>query len=378
MKILVLGDPKSFWVSEYVKNVVSKIASTVYLHDYFFNQNHEIQYSSLTNVTILKFRTLPKIVKSLPGIRTHIIYFLMKKDININGPFDIIINMFVSKQILKLSKTIKTKKTIVYAYFCGSDILKATKHEIVCLNKYLKDVDKVVCASSNVMKAYMKKIGFHSTKPVTEIRLGISTFQYIYNTLVNIGKKKCKRLMNIDEEKKTICIGYNASQSQNHLQVLQQVSFLPRALLDKVTIILQLMYGGDIEYIKRIEDAALKINCEVIILKKYMDVVEISKLRVATDVFINSQDTDGLSASVLESIYAGASLINASWLDYNEFFEWGLKFRVFSKYDEIPNILIDTLLNTDESDDYNRDILNEYMSWHSCAKLWLEEVVQSR
>jgi hypothetical protein len=236
----------------------------------------------------------------------------------------------------------------------------------------------VVLASSSVQDAYLQKIGKELHTPYSMIRLGLSSFDFINARLSDNHKDECKAELNIDHEKITICIGYNAFEAQNHLAVLKQLQSLPQALLQKITVLLPMTYGGSEGYIASVESAASKLGCYYLLFREYMDKPEIARLRLSTDIFINAQDTDGLSGSVLEALYAGAALLNASWLHYREYAEWGISYATFSDYEEIPMMISKILQNPFERKSENRDILRNQMSWRQCHDAWTQLLTQKQ
>ena len=94
---------------------------------------------------------------------------------------------------------------------------------------------------------------------------------------------------------------------------------LPKDVLDKLTIVLQMTYGnGSREYVKEVKAKAQKLGCDLLIFEDYMDEKEIAVLVKATDYYINSQKSDAMSGAMLEYLYADTIVLNPSWLDYDE------------------------------------------------------------
>lgn len=341
----------------------------------FLQENHNsgtnyYDYYSKAGVTVIPFKPIPKWIMNIPKVRAFIMMQHQKETILKYIPFDVIINMFVSSEMLSQVVSYREKGTRTYAYFCGSDIIRASKLDCLRLKLDLKKIDGVICASSGVQDAYLQKIGKLINTPYVTIRLGMSSFDFINSKLSGGHKDDYKTELNIDPKKTTICIGYNASVAQNHLPVLEQFRYLPKAILNKVTILLQMTYGGDKEYITNVESVVSELGCDYKLFREYMNISQITQLRLATDIFINAQATDGLSGSVLEALYAGATLLNASWLQYKEYAEWGISYKSFSEYEEIPKLLIKVLTDISETKDKNRDILKNQMSWEQCRDAW--------
>lgn len=129
-------------------------------------------------------------------------------------------------------------------------------------------------------------------------------------------------------------------------------------------------YGSTEKYITQVEVAAKEAGVKFIIFKEYMQHEIIAQLRLATDIFINAQTSDGLSGSVLETLYAGALLLNASWLHYVEYDIWGLKYSTFSRFEDLPGLLADVMHVPFVRRQENREILAGTMSWDQCKNAW--------
>jgi len=256
------------------------------------------------------------------------------------------------------------------AYFCGSDIVRADGFTRILLKKYLSKTNYAVMASTNVQRAFIEKMGHLNGCKQTTIRLGISVFSNIDWEIAHSSIEKCKSNLGISTEKITICIGYGGSKSQNHLRVLEQIKMMPPDIKEKIIVMLPMTYGSTEKYITQVEVAAKEAGVKFIIFKEYMQHEIIAQLRLATDIFINAQTSDGLSGSVLETLYAGALLLNASWLHYVEYDIWGLKYSTFSRFEDLPGLLADVIHVPFVRRQENREILAGTMSWDQCKNAW--------
>jgi len=259
---------------------------------------------------------------------------------------------------------------IVVAYFCGSDIVRADGFTRLLLKKYLSKTNYAVMASTNVQRAFIEKIGHLDGCKQTTIRLGISVFSNIDWEIAHSSIEKCKINLGISSEKITICIGYNGNKNQNHLRVLEQIKMMPPGIKKKIIVLLPMTYASTEKHITRVEVAAKETGVKFIVFKEYMQHEIIAQLRLATDIFINAQTSDGLSGSVLETLYAGALLLNASWLHYVEYDSWGLKYSTFSKFEDLPGVLADAINVPFIKRQENREILAGRMSWDQCKSAW--------
>lgn len=369
MKVLILASPCSVWVKEFIQNVILPLEAEVFLQESFDRGSNYYDYYNEAGVKIIPFAPVNKWIMILPKVRAIIIAQHQRKSCSRHAPFDVVINMFVSPELLSQAALYKQEGSKVYAYFCGSDIIRSSKINSLRLKLGLKHCSGVICASSNVHEAYLHKIGYKINTPVETIRFGMSSFDFINAQLFRGDKCDYKSIWNIDPKKLTICIGYNASEAQNHLAVLRQFQYLSKTTLSKITVLLQMTYGGNEEYIANVESAVSGLGCDFKLFRLYLNMPQIAQLRLLTDVFINAQVTDGLSGSVLEALYAGSILLNASWLHYNEYNEWGISYKTFLGFEQIPQLLAEAMDDTSKND-INREILKGQMTWQQCRDAW--------
>lgn len=370
MKVLVLGNPDSIWTKEFIEYALIQPDMQVYVLYNSQARGRFAKFYESLGIKVIMAHPVSGTVMKIPKFRAAVMQKNYIRAAKQYLPFDIIINMFVSPNNLSSAIDLKKNGTRVFAYFCGSDIIRANVLTCARLKKHLIKTDHVVFASTAVQKAYENKIGHIDGNHQSTIRLGISVFSDIDWELTNSDIENSRYNLRIPSDKITICVGYNSSEAQNHLHVLQQIKSLAPEIKKKLFILLPMTYAGTRKYVAQVEKVAKETGCEVKIFSEYMNHKTIAQLWLATDIFVNAQESDGLSGSVLESMYAGALLMNASWLQYSEYEDWGLKYCSFSRFEDLPQLLTDAIRTTLERNVVNRDILTTKMSWQQCKMAW--------
>ncbi|MEG1884453.1 MAG: hypothetical protein RR224_12165 [Clostridia bacterium] len=370
MKVLVLGDPNSLWEKEFIQYVLLPMGVEVILQDNYNNGSLYHAFYAESGVAITPLKPIPNWIMKIAKFRGFMMNRQYKKALQPYAPFDVIINMFVSPTALRRAVSWRYAGARVYAYFCGSEIIRASMATCYRLKPCLKRVAGVVFASDSVHDAYMQKIGKLAGVRMATVRLGLSVLKCIDSMLQETRGEDHKSRLDLTADKTTICIGYNASAAQNHMLILTQIQRLPRELLDRLTLLLPMTYGGSDAYIAQVEKVVEGLGCDYKLFRHFMDHHEMAQLWLATDIFINAQSTDGLSGSVLEALYAGAVLLNASWLRYREYEAWGLEYVGYSHYEEIPDLLTHLGDCSQCEKSKNRSILQSQMSWEQCRTMW--------
>ena len=379
MRILLIGNSYSSWTLGFLNNVLITRDDSIFL----LNSNYDNRLTGSENTggrfSIILPATISPIMLKIPKLRAVFIHRKQVEAISKYAPFDIIIVMFVNIGALFSAVSLKRKNgSKIFAYFCGSDIIRNNRLSRLVLRKTLKLIDCSVLASNSVLNSYMHLYSGKSSASHVVIRLGLSVLDYITSERFKTGEENCRRFFGIEKDRVTICIGYNGSQAQNHIPVLEVIKDLPNSIKRKIIILLPLTYGGSSKYISKITDSVKATGCGYLSLNKYLSYTEIARLWLSTDIFINAQTTDGLSGSVIEAAYAGATIINASWLRYDEFIGWGIDYLEFADYNVLKKVIQRIIDNPNIQHHIDRDIIYRNMSWQNCNDKWRELIKCNR
>ncbi len=174
-------------------------------------------------------------------------------------------------------------------------------------------------------------------------------------------------------DKTIVCVGYNGRPEQQHIPVLNAIDKLDQAVKDKLFIIISATYQAEEEYVAKIEECINCIGIDYVILRNFLNDVEISKLRLITDIYINAQTTDAFSGSVCEFLFADTLLINAKWLRYSEFDKYGFSFYEFEDFEEIPGIIAKAISEPSVINHaHNREMVYKLRGVNGCMPQWFE------
>ncbi len=370
-KILILGNAESMWVKEFIEFVLlGKTDQEIYVlaknsggEFAEFYKNNSVNLLQTDNpVKLIKNKKLTTVINILHEVRRikkfdviHIHYLPLN-----------MMSFIYSKFVLKYGNTVITS-------FWGSDLLqndKPNKWQKKCLEK-----SNYITISGSILKEELvKKYGNVFLDKLRVIKFGISVFPYIDKQKEKFDKKKLKKMLGVNEEKTLVAIGYNARESQQHLEVVEQLKSLPKQYKERISFIFQFGTGVSTqEYrdaLKRVLDES---GIEYVFTKGFLDKEQTAILRAAADIFVHAQKTDALSASVQEYLYAGAYVVNPVWIDYKELKEVGVQYIEYDSFDKLPHIIQDIV---DEKMSnigiHNTQILKNFASWDAQKRKWLE------
>lgn len=375
MRVLLIGNPESIWTKEFIDKVLLPIGASVLIQsdpdaagrfDGYFREN---------GVEFIGHYKLSPTAMKIPKLR--VIYRRWRKKSALKsyrGTVDAVIVLYVTPFAVKCAKVLSNENTKIYSIFIGSDILRSTEQNTKKLVGLLSDNRiSVVCESGQTENAFDAEIGKKISKATKVIYFGDEPFRYIDEQLA-VGSQLCKIKYGIPENLVSVCIGYNASPAQQHIKVIEQLKKIDAKLRKRICIIIPAAYGGNREYISAVSASLASSGVEYRVLTDFLGAEDVAALRVATDIFINAQTTDSISASVMEVYYAGAKLISANWLKYREFSEWNLNYDSFEFFEDICPLIEKCVenaeKNSNKNSNKNRNIVMHNWSWDTCKDKW--------
>ncbi len=369
-KVLIIGNPNSQWIREFIRNYLLQFDVSVSVAG-FADVEDMTFYKKMKIVTVI--RKYEKSGWVIRIIRKYMHLFQLR----LRGPFDVIHIHYVSWGALKLANEIRRKNGIIIASYYGSDLFRTDKEELTRNKTLLETVDQVTFDNIDLKDRFEAEYGktFLSGKRHV-LLLGLTTLEQISRDMSEHPKTYFKNRLGIREDSITIAIGYNRVRAQQHLEVLEQLQKLPKDVLaGRVTILLQMTYGfeNNLEYIDLVEEKARQLGCEVKVFREFLTEEMISMLRIAADIYINAQTTDAFSGSVCEFLFADTVLVNAGWLHYKELDQYHISYVEFHEFHDLPDRIracIDRKYDVDIR--HNKKIIEQLRRWSYLIPKWKE------
>lgn len=366
-RITIIANADSFWTQRYIKNVSMPLGHKVSLIT-ASNKNYKDFYSSNGIEVVLTHNEegiLGKRIEAiLIGIRTIIATLKTKPDL--------VVIHYAYLYVLKILPFIQKKIGTVITYW-GSDILRASKSDLLQVKKAVKNAEKIVTVTSDLETRLAEVYGEDIKKKTKVIDMGISAFDSIDLKRQNVMECKKKIVGDSNSNKTIITVGYNAGRAQQHDKILKSlVEGLPAHAKNEICFLLPMTYQkDDTIYLHEINKIANEIDVETIILSEFMNDDEIAEVCLATDVFINAQITDAMSSSMIEQIYAGSIVVNGSWLKYSFLEENDIHCVQFDSFEDLPEVIGNIIKNKEKSSQAdNYSVLRKKISWEASRSKW--------
>lgn len=366
-KILLIGNPSSPYIMQYIENVLKPLGFDVFMQFDYSELSDDVRhfYIEYKINQILFFKNNDKKIFLFPFIGKWIKRFYNFKILNRYAPYDFIHVQYVTFE--RLMKNLIIKKSVqtkLFASFWGSDLLRVSDRTLLLEKIFLRNYNYITADSYSMVERYNKFFGNTKNK-LDIVYYGVSLIPYIDRWLSE--KKQCLNDLSIPKDKIVISIGYNGLPQQQHDKVINVLNVLENK--KDYFLLIQSTYGNkDVVYKQKLTTILDNSGFQYKIISNYLTMDELAKLRVITDIFINAQTTDAFCNSIKEYMYSKTQIINASWLHYPEIDTLQLKVNEFSNFDQIPSLL-EKQLNEEELE-WNREIIGKNSSWETCRQRW--------
>lgn len=365
MRILVMGGADSIYVKEFVQYYLLPHHDEIYIltgdvHTFSdFYQEHGVHLVILHSFASRMRRYLQLLQK---------VWLLRSK------VFDDIFICYVSLDQLKLNYLIKKGNAKSVACFWGDDVNSVPRQEFRIRKLLFHRIDRFNFYTKTLEKTFGKKFGTSYRQKVTHVRYGLSLLKVMDGLMET--SEDVRGALRLPREKVVVAVGYNNIPAQQHLKVLEQIGRLPHRIQEEMHIVLSMTYGdGGAAYLQKVRRACEGLSCTYTIYQDRLDERDKARLTLATDIFIHAQVMDGFSGTIQEHLYAGALVINPTWIYYDVLKEQDVFYLEYTDFDELREILEENFCRKEEHPyrnrlETNREKIYKISSWEHIAPLW--------
>jgi glycosyltransferase involved in cell wall biosynthesis len=375
-RILLIADADSFWTKRYIENLLVPANWEITLFPIWGRNEKYGEFYRANGVTVYRDGHRLPVVRRIPRLRMWARVLVNARGLAKLGPFDVIHNHYLSQRDLALGYRLRRAfpEARWVCSFWGSDLMRATGLELGRMRRYVDACDHVTVHSALHVKRVGEVFGQAAERKTALVYFGQTIFTDIDRVHAGSDKAACKAHFGLPAEKPVICLGYNASPTHRHLQLLEGLQTLPAETLAGWSLVLQMTYGSDDDsYFATVKEAVDAMPCHTLVLTEFMDGTESAFLRLAADAFVLAIPTDAFSASLQEYLYAGAQVLRASWLRYPQLEELGIETNEFTDIAEVPALLQRALKHRlTEKEKAARALLGKRYAWESVREGWLK------
>jgi len=365
-KILLVGDGNHqflrylvVWLKKFNSDqlIIDILSTTIIIEDSLYDHIYYVENN-------------PKIINKIPKIRS--LWFrkqFMRQFKSLYHNYDIVNFHFISSLFLHIAK-IKFSTKIILSFW-GSDFYRSNKINKRILRKLMYNSNSITVTNPQ-MKKDINDYYNNFNKHIEIVRFGLEPLEDIKNG--KGSKVVSKKALELKDDKIIVCVGYNKSPHQNHIEILRSIeSKLTQAEKNNIIIILPLTYSGNSKYLDELNIFLSDYTIKYKTFLKFMTNEEVAALRKATDIFIQLQTTDQFSGSMQEHMYAKNIIITGSWLPYQILEDKNVYFHKIDNVDDIGNKLQWCMMNFDSEQvkvDKNDEIIYQLSAWPNVITDW--------
>ncbi|MEC4175716.1 hypothetical protein VIN30_04570 [Adlercreutzia sp. R7] len=365
-----MANASSIWTQEIIRNIHLPLGHTLDLISYdAVTEAIEGMYQEEFGVTLKQLvsssgnRLLKKTTAFLAPFR-----FLAKNRVK----FDVAVVHYPPNSVraISLIAALKMLNCKIVTVFWGSDILALGESKTFFLERIIEASDRINLSTEKMSDEFARRFGQSYSPEIHHANFGTLALPYLDSAIRQYGKAGSKRQIGLSEDKLTIAIGHNGATRQNHIKVIDALSSLDYGAKARVQLLLHIP-GATKNYVEDIGVSLESCGIDHVVLTEGYPLADIAKVRVATDIFLHAQQSDGLSSSVRECLYSDSILVNPKWISYKELDRLGIEYVTYDAYDELPG-LIRSILDDEIVLDTkgNKEIIGSHYSWQTLCGAW--------
>lgn len=378
MKILIIGNRKHQLLYSLLKEIKKEYEDESLVIDVLSQETSDDKYETDALYDSIFTLSMPKFISKNRILRGIYKQYLFRRQISKLGHYDFVHIHYIEDILIRDAQYfVKKLKSKLIVSIWGSDFLRASDSKKQKMLPILKFASKITIANSVAKESFLEY--YSGSIPNTKVilcRFFIEPLTVLKKVIEKTTKNDSKLAFGFSK-KIVIAIGYNASKMQQHLEILRAIE--SNVDLDNfkedIEFVLPLTYPKSTAYIQEVENCIKNSKFKYRLLTSFMSDEEVSYLRIASDVMIQLQTTDMLSASMLEHMYANNIVITGSWLPYRDLRDWGLGYEEIEEVKSIGEKLYKVLIDYDAvilKTEVNSAILERNFNRDEIISKWID------
>lgn len=385
MKVCVIGDSNSIFIKQFIEYVLlDDPGNQIILIEENSTNPDYIQFYKENGVFLEnRINKCNRITAKIPKIRSTLGNYLWCKYIlKKYGTFDLVhvhgLNYSRGNVGLYLRKS--TQKLAITVW--GDELFRADKKMLRHYRKYYDAADCITVSTSDMHRDFLTAYGHRYDKVLHMNKFAVGILDRIDEVRNTYGREMlCKEFGIPDPNKLLVFMGHNGRPAQRHGELTKALEDLPQELKEQITLVYTMTYGvPNQSYLDNLTTRADTLGCSYVVLREFMNETTTAKLRSICDIMLHAQLTDAFSASLCESLYAGAVILNGSWLVYNDLPDCHQRFVEYDSMEEIPQKLSDVIHNYadyKEKASQNQAVIRSICSKEITTQRWKESLIKN-
>lgn len=210
-----------------------------------------------------------------------------------------------------------TKNIVITPW--GSDVMRVDdKKSIENLCNICSQARYITVARDSMIGKYV--IDNFKVNPEKMVKLGWGGefFDFIQENSGKVTAESAKERFGLTD-KFVISCGYNMQYEQRQEEIIDAIYSMKDQLPNNLLLLFPFTYGRCAQHIKHkdeIIDKCKSLGLDCTVIEEYLDLADLLKLRMATDIFVHVQTTDAGSRCVMEYVYCNKKVVHGAWIKY--------------------------------------------------------------
>ncbi len=336
--------------------------------------NYQIHHDNFSSVTDIKPSSpLLLALTKVKYIRKFAKVQLIKRTLRqISSPYDVINVHFgnaANNPYINLFRE-KGKKLVVTIW--GSDYDRVPDETRQAARKLYDEADVINFGNPDMRDDFTSYFNSYANKTAIA-GFGDDKLTKIANFSTTESRETSKQEVGIPKDALVITCGYKAFHILQHHKILDALETIRETIPDNHVLVFPLTYHRDEKYVSDLKDRLSKSGFNHVIYEDFLTDDNLTRLRVASDIYITIPVTDGASFSLLEYMTAGNVVVAGDWLPYKFHKELGLKFHSTSldKLAETIESVVSNFPSYRSEVQGNASIILDTFGWPKKVKEWL-------
>ena len=237
-----------------------------------------------------------------------------------NKHFDIVNIHYPQYFMCYMMRPLRRMSSSIVVSPWGSDVLRLEgKEKRRKLARVFRKSDyTTVGKMGDIGKTLVNEMGINENK-FHPLSWGSETIDYINKHLSEVSAEEAKRQLGL-QNRYVITCGYNAFEEQRHETMIEAINSIKNNLPENLTLVFPLTYGFSDnhkrEYSNRLKRLCVEKDLVAVYFEEYVSVDDLFLLKMATDMFVHIQTTDGGNSSLQEYVLCGKKVVHGTWMHY--------------------------------------------------------------
>ncbi len=275
---------------------------------------------------------------------------------------------FFKKRIFKLCNQL-----VVSVY--GSDFYLFKKYDFF-QKPFYKTAARITFANDKTRSSFDDYYNNKFSHKLNICRFGLSLLPLIKDVQKDtLYKEKALSHFSFPDNKIIITIGYHSNPITQQVPIINELLKISNELKTNIFVVLPMAYGGFKENINKVDNLMKSSGISYCIIRDFLNIEDLLKLRIASDIMINLPTTDQLSATLCEYLFTKNWVITGAWLPYETIDQTGVHYHRIQGIDELSSQLTNVLEHFSDYQqlaEQNPDRIWHFSSWSHNITSWIE------